>query len=90
MCVVRDEIRTSGSHVMVLKDNYFSKDEGRVYKRRYNSRVLFKFSEWVGRGVGKERMFQISGVAWQCPQMRTRRVGREDASGVGGDEDSKR
>lgn len=57
MCVVRDEMRTSRSQVMVLKDNYFSKDEGRVYKRRYNSRVLFKFSEWVGGRVGKERMF---------------------------------
>ena len=40
-------------------------------------------------GVSKERMFQISGVAWQCPQTRMRRGVREDESGVGGDEDSK-
>lgn len=41
-------------------------------------------------GVSKERMFQISGVAWRCPQTRMRRGVREDESGVGGDEDSKR
>ena len=52
MCEGRDETRTSWkpSNGVEGQDNYFSKDEGRVYKRGYYLRVLFHFSEQVGSG----------------------------------------